>query len=578
MLLKNERCGKYELLEKLASGGMADIYLARSVSKDGVCKFVAIKRIQPQLSRDQDFVNMFREESKIAISLNHNNIVSVLDLGYETGQYFLVMEYVEGYTLKQICTEFKRENKTLSIEQIIYLIKEVAAGLDYAHQAVNPTNGKPLKLIHRDISPQNIMIAYHGAVKVIDFGIAQVDASYNKGTETLKGKFRYMSPEQAEMLELDARSDIFSLGVVLWELLTNDHLFNDKNDIKILQKVKACQIPSIRRINPGIPVELERIVTRALTKDRNLRYQTAAEMSRDLNRLLNHKFPEFSQQEFALTIKTFFKDEYKSQSQKLIEYTKLPWEESEELIVFNPADSEPSTASTSDDNTSLNILEVVVPDQKSSAVNSKINFSQLLEESVVPESVKNLNLEKDFYALSRQSNMGIKSKAAAAPISTTAENRSIAETLAIYAIVVLALSVFYYSFKKYFYPAAQTRIERLTETRKNEKKVIDLDSSSQTNVNPEKNSAAAQMNWVENTKKIKIAYLNIKISGESSGVEIKVNGMLILDKPPIYMYPVVADKETVITAYDPATQRQDEKKLIVEVGKSADVLLSLKSE
>ena len=164
MLLKNERCGKYELLEKLASGGMADIYLARSVSTDGSCKFVAIKRIQPQLSKDQDFVNMFREEAKIAISLNHNNIVSVLDLGYETAQYFLVMEYVDGYTLKQLCTEFKRENITLSIEQILYLIKEAASGLDYAHQAINPTNGKPLKLIHRDISPQNIMIAYHGAV------------------------------------------------------------------------------------------------------------------------------------------------------------------------------------------------------------------------------------------------------------------------------------------------------------------------------------------------------------------------------------------------------------------------------
>lgn len=577
MLLKNERCGKYELLEKLASGGMADIYLARLVSADGACKFAAIKRVQPQLSRDQDFVNMFREEAKIAISLNHNNIVSVLDFGYETGQYFLVMEYVDGYTLKQLSTEFKRENKIFSIEQILYLIKEAAGGLDFAHQAINPANGKPLKLIHRDISPQNIMIAYHGAVKVIDFGIAQVDASYNKGTGTLKGKFRYMSPEQAELLELDARSDIFSLGVVLWELLTNDSLFNDKNDIKILQKVKACEIPSIRKLNPSIPVELERIVNKALTKDRNLRYQTAAEMADDLNRLLNHKYPEFSQLKFGLTIKNFFKNSYESHCQKLTEYTKLPWEDSKELIVFDPSESEPSTVGASDDNTSADILEGIVTDQKSSSVNSKINFSRLLEENVVPESVKNLNLEKDFYALSKQNNMGIKSKTAEAPISKSANSRSLAETLAIYLIVILTVGVAYYSFKKYFYPAAQTRIERLTKTKNIENNPVTAEPTSQPETITTKNSAAP-IDLIENTKKIKIAYLNIKILGESEGVKIKINGMLILDKPPIYMYPIVADKEIVIIAYNPTTQKQDEKKIIVEAGKSADVLLSFKSE
>ena len=423
------------------------------------------------------------------------------------------------------------------------------------------------------------MIAYHGAVKVIDFGIAQVDASYNKGTGTLKGKFRYMSPEQAELLELDARSDIFSLGVVLWELLTNDHLFNDKNDIKILQKVKACEIPSVRRVNPGIPVELERIINKALTKDRNQRYQTAAEMSRDLNRLLNQKYPEFSQQDFSLAMKTFFKDSYESHCQKLIKYTQLPWEESKELVVFETSEVQESQLSvkTSDVDGSQDLPEGFEANKKSnSSPSSKLNFGQLLEENIVPESVKARNLEKDIYALSKQNNMGIKSKTSALPISTSDESRSITETLVIYVIVVLTLGVLYYSFNKYFYTGVRTRLTRLTKTTQIENNAIEVLPSPQTSAKPEKNNADAPVNLVENIKKTKIAYINIKVLDDSASVKIKINGMLILDKPPIYMYPIVADKETVITAHDPATQRQDEKKLIVEAGKSADVLLSLK--
>lgn len=591
MLLKNERCGKYELLEKLASGGMADIYLARTVSLDGSCKFIAIKRIQPQLSKDKDFVNMFREEAKIAISLNHNNIVSVLDFGYETDQYYLVMEYVDGFTLKKLYTEFKRENKTLSIEQILYLVKEAASGLDYAHHATNPTNGKPLNLIHRDISPQNIMIAYHGAVKVIDFGIAQVDAAHNnKKTGTLKGKFRYMSPEQAELLELDSRSDVFSLGVVLWELLANDHLFNDKNDIKILHKIKACQIPSIRHINPRVPAELEQIVNKALTKDRNLRYQTAAEMSRDLNRMLNQKYPEFSQQEFGLAVKTFFQNSYENHRQKLINYAQMPWEESKELIVFNPMEAQEniSTKGSSEfrtpvaalsTDTAADLPEGFEFDKKSITVQkSKINFGQLLEENIVPESVKAQNLEKDMYALSKQNNMGIKSKkSTVTPVPATVESQGLIEKFAIYAIIALSLSIFYYSFSKYFFSGVRTRISRMTETQ-------NIKTDAAPNTPTEQLSSSAQKEKIvpidldEKNKNIKIAYINIKLLEENPGIKIKVNGMQILDTPPIYMYPVAAGKETVITAYDPATQKQIEKKLIVDSEKSVDVILSLKSE
>lgn len=249
MWLKNERRGKYELFEKLASGGMADIFLSRTLLADGICKFVAVKRIQSRFSSNQQFQNMFREEAKVAINLKNNNIVSTLDFGFENEQYYLVMDFVEGATLKQLSNEMKRHNKTFSLDQALYLVKEVASGLDFAHLSTDTKTGKHLSLIHRDMSPHNVMVSFGGDVKIIDFGIAKIDDSELSKNEigSLRGKCRYMSPEQVECEELDGRSDIFSLGIILWELLANDQLFNDKSEIKILQKVKACEIPPIRR-------------------------------------------------------------------------------------------------------------------------------------------------------------------------------------------------------------------------------------------------------------------------------------------------------------------------------------------
>ena len=267
MWLKNERCGKYELFEKLASGGMADIFLGRTLLADGICKFVAVKRIQTRFSSSQQFQNMFREEAKVAINLKNNNIVSTLDFGFENEQYYLVMDFVEGVTLKQLINEMKRENKTFSFDQVLYLVKEVAAGLNYAHHATEVKTGKNLNLIHRDMSPHNVMVSFGGDVKIIDFGIAKIDDTEQSRNETgsLRGKCRYMSPEQVECEDLDERSDIFSLGIILWELLANDQLFNDKSEIKILQKVKACEIPPIRRYNPTVPAELALIISKALS-------------------------------------------------------------------------------------------------------------------------------------------------------------------------------------------------------------------------------------------------------------------------------------------------------------------------
>lgn len=304
---------------------MAEVFLAKSVSANGLSKFVAIKRILPQFAQKHEFTEMFKEEAKIAINLNHGNIVSINDFKVEKDQLYIIMDFVQGHNLRQLLQQKKKSKLKLSIPFIIYIIKEVAAGLDYAHRSTDKSSGLPLNMIHRDMSPQNIMISYDGEVKVIDFGIAKAESGGEQTkVGTLKGKFSYMSPEQAEGIpNLDQTSDIFSLGIILWELLADDRLFIGHNEIAILKKIKDCEIPELKRINPNIPTELEKIVKKALTKDRQQRYQNAHEMHRDLNRFLNIEYPDFTPLEFASFIKYLFEKEYQEAQEKLIEYAKI---------------------------------------------------------------------------------------------------------------------------------------------------------------------------------------------------------------------------------------------------------------
>lgn len=319
-----EQFGKYILLEKIAAGGMAEVYLAKSNGANGVSKFVAVKRILPQYSDNDEFIDMFKEEAKVAINLNHSNVVSIYEFGIEKGQFYLVMEYVAGRNLRQILNEMKKANKSINIEQAVYIVKEAAAGLDHAHRCTDSKSGKPLNITHRDMSPQNIMISFEGESKVIDFGIAKAERD-SEATKagTLKGKFAYMSPEQSEGLPIDPRTDVFALGIILWELLANDRLFTGSNEAAILRKVRDCQVPPIRKINPLVPPELERIVTKALAKDKNIRYQTAANLQKDLNRFLNMQYPDFASQDFSAFIKECFKHAYAEGREKLVEYGNL---------------------------------------------------------------------------------------------------------------------------------------------------------------------------------------------------------------------------------------------------------------
>jgi len=320
------------LLEKLAMGGMAEVFLGRALGAGGISKFFAIKRILPQYADSPEFIDMFREEAKIAINLKHSNIVSIHEFGVQENQFFLVMDFVEGRNLRQILNKMKKSKVQFSTEYIVYLIREIASGLDHAHRCIDSSTGRPLNITHRDMSPQNVMVSFDGEVKIVDFGIAKAESQVeNTRAGTLKGKFGYMSPEQAEGLTVDLRTDLFSLGIVMWELLANDRLFSANNEINTLRKIRDCHIPSLRKINPNIHSDLEKIVLKALARDKNLRYQSAAALHKDLNRFLNRQYPDFSSHDFAAYIKSVFADEILESRKKLVQYAKT----SETSIAIN---------------------------------------------------------------------------------------------------------------------------------------------------------------------------------------------------------------------------------------------------
>lgn len=579
MWLKNERCGKYELFEKLTSGGMADIFLGRTLLADGICKFVAVKRIQSRFSNNQQFQNMFREEAKVAINLKNNNIVPTLDFGFENEQYYLVMDFIEGATLKQLGNEMKRYNKTFSLDQVLYLIKEVASGLDYVHNSTDTKTGKPLNLIHRDMSPHNVMVAFGGDVKIIDFGIAKIDDSEQSRNETgsLRGKCRYMSPEQVECEELDGRSDIFSLGIILWELLANDQLFSDKSEIKILQKVKACEVPPIQRINHSVPNDLALVITKALSKDRDQRYQNAADLSHDLNIILQKKFPHFSKKDFGNFTKEIFRVQATELSAKLSNIASIPYESPKKLVVLGDLTRVPASVAPPQP-THLNIelpdgLGAIPPPTGSTAPN--INFEKLLETNLVPDSAKALYIEKNGIAQDVQRNFSQKiNSTEPAKLKATDFENGIMDTILKCATVSLVLGICYFALTKGAAPAIRNYLTSLSNVRDAKKNgVYDASSQSSEATLPEA-APAPSTDLLTISKRMKLGYINITLEKENPKVEILINGKLLLEKPPLYMYPITAGKEITISAFDPITKKTAEIKLIVAEGKTTDVPLS----
>ncbi len=293
-------------MEKIAQGGMAQVYKAKTVDPTGIERLVVIKRILPHISSDSEYIHMLIDEAKIAVHFTHGNIAQIYDLGKVGDDYFIVMEYVDGKTLGQVLREFKTREKPLPLDVIAYCISELCYGLDYMHRKAG-NDGRPLGVVHRDISPQNIIVSYSGTVKLIDFGVAK---AFEKLSHTqsgvLKGKFAYMSPEQAEGASLDRRSDIFSTGILLWEMLTGERLFKKGNNKDTLKAVKAAHVTPPSKYRRDIPPELDKIVEKSLRRKPEKRYQSAAEMGHDLERFLLKNNPDFSRVKVAEFLYRYF--------------------------------------------------------------------------------------------------------------------------------------------------------------------------------------------------------------------------------------------------------------------------------
>ncbi|WP_043431331.1 serine/threonine protein kinase [Cystobacter fuscus] len=255
--------GKYHLLRKIASGGMGQVFLAREHS-GGIERLVVIKRVLPHLAEDEEFLAMFQEEAHLVAGLRHPNLITLLEWAQVEGRYCLAMEYVQGEDVRRLDRFARARGTPVPVGLALRIVAEASAGLHYAHQA-RDAEGRLLHLVHRDVSPQNILVGFDGGVKVIDFGVAKAAGSTSTtATGVLKGKYPYMSPEQADGRPVDGRSDLFALGVVLWELLTGHRLFKGESDLMTLRLVRDCQVPPPSLLNPALPAGLDALVLRAL--------------------------------------------------------------------------------------------------------------------------------------------------------------------------------------------------------------------------------------------------------------------------------------------------------------------------
>ncbi len=316
--------GSFLLLERLAMGGMAEVFLARDTRDDRLC---AIKRILPTVAADDEFIAMFIDEAKIAGQLNHQNIARIIEIGKIDGSYFIAMEYVSGHDARALWDRVRDDppadgGRGLPIGLTSYIVRKLSEGLDYAHKR-RDARGRPLGIIHRDISPQNVLISYDGDLKIIDFGIAKAaDRLVKTQTGILKGKFAYMAPEQARGEPIDHRSDVFAIGVVLYELLTGERAFKADTDFGLLEKVRRVDVVPVRQLRPEVPRDLERIVMKALARDAGDRYAWAGLLADELDRFLGEQGMTATRDELGAFVRRTFRDEHAEEQERLRRLTK----------------------------------------------------------------------------------------------------------------------------------------------------------------------------------------------------------------------------------------------------------------
>ncbi|MEN9579216.1 MAG: hypothetical protein RJA70_2225 [Pseudomonadota bacterium] len=277
---------RYRVIERVASGGMAEVFRAESAGLEGFKKTVAIKRVLPHLSEKKQFIGMFLDEARLSAHLSHSNCVQVFDIGVGDNTYFIVMEFVDGSDLKAIVEFLEAKRQRIPVSAAIHICCRICEGLAYAHEA-RDERGRLLGIVHRDISPPNVLITRHGEVKVVDFGLAKANSQLEHSQPgIIKGKFGYLSPEAALGESVDLRTDIFAVGIILWELLTGRRLFFGESDLATVRLVQAAKIPQAKKFNPDVPDELEVVLAKALARDPVDRYQSARDLATDLTNLL----------------------------------------------------------------------------------------------------------------------------------------------------------------------------------------------------------------------------------------------------------------------------------------------------
>ena len=315
--------GKYLLLERVNVGGMAEVFKAKAFGVAGFERILAVKRILPNLVEDDEFIRMFIDEARIAVQLNHTNIVQIYELGKHGEHYYIAMEYIPSRDLRGILDRLRTNGQLMPIPQAAFITARVAEGLDYAHRRKDP-QGAPMNIIHRDVSPQNVLVGFEGEVKVIDFGIAK---AANRASKTqagvLKGKFGYMSPEQVRGLPIDRRSDIFAVGVLLYEMLTGERLFIGESDFSTLERVRNADVIPPSSFNKKISPQLENIVLKTLAREVEDRYQWASELAADLQQFSTDATGSFTPRRLSASMKEMYAPEVATERQKLEEFLRI---------------------------------------------------------------------------------------------------------------------------------------------------------------------------------------------------------------------------------------------------------------
>ena len=309
--------GKYTLIDRIAVGGMAEIFLARQAGLDGFEKTIVIKRIRPHLSKQGSFVRMFLNEGKLAAQLNHPNIVQIYDLGRIGESYYIAMEYIFGRDMRRIIPKADSLEIPFPMVYALKIASSVCEGLYYAHQKADPY-GNPLNIVHRDVTPENVFVSFDGTVKILDFGIAKAaNQIIQTDAGEIKGKLSYMSPEQCRGMSLDCRSDLFSLGAALFEWVTGFRLFTGDSEVAIIKSIIEAKIYAPSYFKADIPKPVEEILMRALEKDRERRYQTAWDMQYAIDQFLTHY--EFTPSNIHISnfLKQLFEDELEEEQSRV---------------------------------------------------------------------------------------------------------------------------------------------------------------------------------------------------------------------------------------------------------------------